>query len=89
MFLITLANELFSCLGGVVGEATPGVPRLPLSHHQDGGWSWGARELSRHTMRLLSDVFFPGNFLLQLSTGYSDGPFTSAAWSRTQMVEPA
>lgn len=47
MFLITLANELFSCSGGVVGEATPGVPRLPLSHHQDGGWSWGARELSR------------------------------------------
>lgn len=47
MFLIALANELFLCSGKVVGEATPGVPRLPLSHHQNGGWSWEARELLR------------------------------------------
>lgn len=44
MFLIILANELFLCSSGVVGEATPSVPKLPESHY-DGGWLWGAREL--------------------------------------------
>ena len=51
MLLIALANELFLCSGKVVGEATPGVPRLPLSHHQDGGWPWEARELLRQCSR--------------------------------------
>lgn len=60
MFLITLASELFLCSGGVVGEATPGVPRLPLSQHRTGAGPGEPESFRGSTAGLASEVFFPG-----------------------------
>lgn len=60
MLFNCVSKRTVLCSGKVVGEATPGVPRLPLSHHQDGGWSWEARELSGSTAGLgKPQVFCP------------------------------
>lgn len=92
MLLIALANELFLCSGKVVGEATPGVPRLPLSHHQDGGWSWEAREPLRQHSWTWKPCLLPGRQKILCSIrrwGIQVIECMEVVWSRRQMLEAA